>query len=667
MERLSSSAKDSIYERGDAKANRPSHTIMGLALLVLVSTNSDMQISSTNENYLFVSGLPTAALVRSTKGLLMATKSSYTSDSGEDHDSSELCNLCRNIDLEKPLSLHDLKDDCVLCQILSKRLEEARNKEPEIRLLKARQYVRICAVLEPQDDSRRSKSIPPGLPGFLQSGSPLHFELIKEWVRLCNEGKCSQRGACCPEPDRDLMPTRVIDVGNGPTAPLILTNKDKIGRGERYVALSHCWGKPTEEEKGWSTTCENKERRAQGFPDTELPQTFQDAIRVTRELSQRYLWIDSLCIIQDDPGDWDTESKKMKAVFKNAYCTIAATSAEDSTKGFLNRPLKEEDSQYVTVPKSSHGKVYVCTSIDDFPGDVEEGLLNKRAWVLQERALSRRTIHFTKRQTYWECGGGVRCETLTYMRNAKLSFLSDPEFPRSIIRRSLPARIKLFQSLFTDYSNLDITYPTDRPVAIDSLATVLAEALHTNVRYGIFECFLHQSLLWQRAQNISLRQISYPAGKAPPSWSWMAYCNANSENNETDDGQIQYLQDRHVEWDSSVQFVKAEANNYVLEARVRWLQDFKIKPEGVIHDQKDNEVGHLWFDSQPGKALSEVRCAIMGREKTRTKDGKRKYYVLFVTESATHPGRGKFGRVGMGWIQQRFILFDDQDDTAQIL
>jgi len=68
------------------------------------------------------------------------------------------------------------------------------------------------------------------------------------------------------------------------------------------------------------------------------------------------------------------------------------------------------------VPNSSHGKVYICTSIDDFPGDVEEGLLNKRAWVLQERALLRRTIYFTKRQTYWECGGGVRCETLTYMR-----------------------------------------------------------------------------------------------------------------------------------------------------------------------------------------------------------------------------------------------------------
>lgn len=106
----------------------------------------------------------------------------------------------------------------------------------------------------------------------------------------------------------------------------------------------------------------------------------------------------------------------MEAVFQNAYCTIAATSAEDSTKGFLIWP-EEKELQYVMVPESLRGKVYICTLIDDdFDGDVIKGVLNTRAWVLQERALSRRTIHFTKRQTYWECGGRVRCETLTYMK-----------------------------------------------------------------------------------------------------------------------------------------------------------------------------------------------------------------------------------------------------------
>ncbi|EXL39235.1 hypothetical protein FOCG_18143 [Fusarium oxysporum f. sp. radicis-lycopersici 26381] len=354
---------------------------------------------------------------------------------------------------------------------------------------------------------------------------------------------------------------------------------------------------------------------------------------------------------------------KMETVFRNAYCTIAATSAEDSTKGFLNRPVEESNLQYVTVPNSSHGKVYVCTSIDDFPGDVEEGVLNKRAWVLQERALSRRTIHFTKRQTYWECGGGVRCETLTYMRNGKSSFRSDPEFPRSITIREEVARVKLLQSLFAEYSNFGLTNKTDRPVAIDSLARELAKALETKVRYGIFERYLHRSLLWQLSQKIPKGRISDPAGRTLPSWSWMAH-----------DGQIDYSEIQDVEWDKSVQFVEDKASNaasnsendgYVLEARVKWFRDCEIKPEGleqVIRDEMGDEVVHLWFD-QDREASIEIRCAIMGRER-EPEDGNRKYYVLVVTEG---PESGLWARVGMGSIEQRFILFDSQDATARII
>jgi hypothetical protein len=71
----------------------------------------------------------------------------------------------------------------------------------------------------------------------------------------------------------------------------------------------------------------------------------------------------------------------------------------------------------------------------------------------------------------------------------RLGFQSDPEFPKSIKRRSTSAKIELFQSLFTNYSKFEITVKTDRPVAILSLAKALAEALNTKVHYGIFECF----------------------------------------------------------------------------------------------------------------------------------------------------------------------------------
>lgn len=99
-------------------------------------------------------------------------------------------------------------------------------------------------------------------------------------------------------------------------------------------------------------------------------------------------------------------------VFGSAYCTIAATSAENSTKGFLN---PRSPVEYMRVPNISDAPLYICEHIDNFHRDVEVGLLNQRAWVLQERALSRRTIHFTTRQTYWEFGRGVHCESLIAM------------------------------------------------------------------------------------------------------------------------------------------------------------------------------------------------------------------------------------------------------------
>lgn len=162
----------------------------------------------------------------------------------------------------------------------------------------------------------------------------------------------------------------------------------------------------------WITNTDNyNERTAEGFEEERLPTTFRDAIRVTRELEKRYLWIDSIYIIQSDLQDWQAEARKMASVFRNAYCTIAASSARDSEQGFLRRPGGPAES--VRLPGSSHGDVIISTFMDNFAHDVEKSVLSRRAWVLQERVLSRRTIHFTSRQTYWECGGGVRCETLT--------------------------------------------------------------------------------------------------------------------------------------------------------------------------------------------------------------------------------------------------------------
>jgi hypothetical protein len=179
--------------------------------------------------------------------------------------------------------------------------------------------------------------------------------------------------------------------------------------GEKYIALSHCWGmlKPGMV-PGYCTTISNISDRKKGFKIANLPQTFQDAIVVTRELNVHYLWIDSLCIKQGPDGDWKDEAQRMEDVYSSAYCTLAATSADDSNAGFLKR-----DASGIHAQDASEQHIYVSTDTCDFDTEVEQATLNKRAWVMQERLLSCRTIHFGIRQMYFECGGGVSCENMT--------------------------------------------------------------------------------------------------------------------------------------------------------------------------------------------------------------------------------------------------------------
>lgn len=248
-------------------------------------------------------------------------------------------------------------------------------------------------------------------PELSEPGDTFNIALLREWMESCDGNHI-----CIPK-DQAFFPTRVIDVGTEGSSVVRLASLSPAHAADRkYLALSHPWGSPATNTMFRTLQSNLIDFMEEGVMVTNLPRTFQDAIWITQRLSVRYLWIDSLCIVQDNNEDWEYESRLMEQVYSSACATIAATSASGTSSGFLN---SHRGRKYVRMAKGG-ASYFVCDAIDNFHDDVEQADLNTRGWVLQERALSRRTIHFAKRQCYWECGGGVRCETLTKMNKSVL-------------------------------------------------------------------------------------------------------------------------------------------------------------------------------------------------------------------------------------------------------
>lgn len=244
-----------------------------------------------------------------------------------------------------------------------------------------------------------------GLPRLPTVGSEAHSTILREWLKDCDQ----HHEDCRPLEDAYHasvhMPTRLIDVGEkGET--VVRLYETKVQDSFEYLALSHPWG--PQSSTHFCTYPGNLARHLQGIRLRDLPPTFRDAVTITRNLNHRWLWIDSICIIQGPDGDFNQEAKRMEGIFRQACCVLAASCAKGQFDGFM-KPRDERDC--LRIRQSGHPPMYACEFIDNFQQHALESHLNKRGWVLQERALARRTIFFTDKQTYWECGAGVRCET----------------------------------------------------------------------------------------------------------------------------------------------------------------------------------------------------------------------------------------------------------------
>lgn len=206
-----------------------------------------------------------------------------------------------------------------------------------------------------------------------------------------------------------------------------------LGQGgkERYITLSHCWGN----QRIITTTSATIEDRKRNIPWESLSKTFQDAVFIARKLRILLLWIDSLCIIQDDNEDWEVESGKLGSIYENSYLTIsAAASAHGNHVGCLN--LRRETVTSNKIRRHHQDGQQITVRVRKVPWDRHQAItfttlqstacepLLARAWAFQERLLSTRIIHYTSSELIWECKTVLACECTRIRPNIQNSFPS---------------------------------------------------------------------------------------------------------------------------------------------------------------------------------------------------------------------------------------------------
>ncbi|OTA56625.1 HET-domain-containing protein [Hypoxylon sp. EC38] len=354
-----------------------------------------------------------------------------------------------------------------------------------------------------------------------------YLSQMKGWVDSCNQ----KHGTCKSRLNNNYLPTRVLDVSREPDT-IFLYEPNESDRGP-YLALSHCWGGTVP----IMTKTKTLDSFKAGIAIESFPKTFQDAIFVTRQLHCRYLWIDSLCIIQDDVEDWRYEASRMADVYGNSYVTVAATASLNSYGGlfYQHDPLdtklvverRAENGELITItvrPALEHTP-YFASSPYGLESSTPAPLL-ERSWCFQEYLLAPRVLSFTQWEMLWVCLSKRSCNCGEYSENTRELVASNDlkaRFDTQLQDASLKDLRRLWKDIVEAYLLKGLTYDTDRLPALAGIAQLFSKRGLGRYVNGLWEPTLVSDLLWclnwSFAENYGII-AKRSTDNMMPSWSW---------------------------------------------------------------------------------------------------------------------------------------------------
>jgi hypothetical protein len=371
---------------------------------------------------------------------------------------------------------------------------------------------------------------------------------IQRWLDACTSKHVKCKNWCSRLETRGHQPTRVLELSDiGIRLRCDVQAIDDI----KYLALSHMWGKDAS--KQLRLVSSKIQDFQKDIPLDMLPNIFTEAIRITRYLGFRYLWIDSLCIIQDSKSDWTAEANMMSAIYNNAVCTIAFVMPPDVSFDSTQRRGDPRVSTPCIIREPSPARLGIIArpfGADITPQSVyEHWPLCSRAWTFQEQVLSPRTVFWGDRTIKWECvekfcdelhghvedhcyrgySNFLSNKTLLSAQHIDIHGPNDASSRRSHNEKhAIPGgTLDIWLALIGRYRSRDLTQTSDRIMAFVGIAQAF-QAMH-GLTYlaGMWKEHLPASLLWyidDPANSIKTSSLILqdPILESAPTWSFFA-------------------------------------------------------------------------------------------------------------------------------------------------
>jgi hypothetical protein len=342
-------------------------------------------------------------------------------------------------------------------------------------------------------------------------------ERMWTFLRHCLSSCLEQHHACGTAQNTSWTPRRLLRLINSPQQEVYLQLVDTNTHTptSRYITLSHCWGAT----RPLCTTSANIDSHGQHIEVEALPATFRNCVVVAQQLCVHYIWIDSLCIMQDQNSDWAQHSEIMDKIYENALATVAAVASPSSTIPFLGADAPTERRIFQSISLGGEQlplgiKARRCDTL--LSSGFIVGPLEERAWVWQERRLSVRTINFTTQEVHWCCRAISTCECAG--ENALVK--SHPGLEKlSCIKNDWR------WDVVSSFSTRALTYATDRLPALSGYASRFQVRSGSEYAAGLWLSNIPKCLAWYRRNLCDCNcspgpRLGAALNNAVPSWSW---------------------------------------------------------------------------------------------------------------------------------------------------